>query len=160
MKRLEVNDPAPDFSLLNSAGKETRLSDFRGRWVVLYFYPKDNTSGCTREAIDFSALLPEFTKTNAVVVGISPDSTASHERFIAKQSLTIELLSDPEKTALGTYGVWQKKKLYGREFPGVVRTTLLIDPDGIIRQRWDKVKVAGHAEEVLEARCSLQPKKQ
>lgn len=149
-----VNDTAPDFTLRNSSGKDIRLSDLRGKWVVLYFYPKDNTSGCTREAIDFSALLPKFTKNNTAVIGMSPDSTASHERFISKENLTIELLSDPDKTVLQTYGVWRKKKLYGREFFGVVRTTLLIDPEGIIRHRWDKVRVAGHAEEVLHTRCS------
>jgi peroxiredoxin Q/BCP len=150
-----INDTAPDFTLKNQSGADIRLSSFRGKWVVLYFYPKDNTSGCTREAIDFSAALPRFTKKGAVILGVSPDSVASHERFVTKQNLTVELLSDPEKTVLRLYGVWQKKKLYGREFNGVVRTTLLIDPDGIIRQRWDKVKVAGHAEEVFEARCAL-----
>ena len=147
---------APDFTLISAEGKQVTLSRLKGKWIVLYFYPKDATSGCTIEAIDFSSLLPEFTKSNALVIGISPDSVDSHKRFCEKSNLTVELLSDVEKTVLNTYGVWQKKKLYGKEYMGVVRTTLLIDPDGTIQKRWDKVNVTSHAGEVLETLIALQ----
>ncbi len=150
---LKAGDIAPTFTLNNAESKPVSLSDFAGRWVVLYFYPKDNTSGCTKEAQAFSSLLSEFQKQNAVVIGISPDSEASHARFIEKHGLTVELLSDPDKEVCNLYGVWQKKKMAGREYMGVVRSTFLIDPEGKIIRVWEKVRVNGHAEEVLQACC-------
>ena len=146
-------ETAPAFTLNNAQSKPVSLSDFAGRCVVLYFYPKDNTSGCTKEAQAFSSLLSEFQKQNAVVIGISPDSEASHARFIEKHGLTVELLSDPDKEVCNLYGVWQKKKMAGREYMGVVRTTFLIDPEGTIVRVWGKVRVNGHADAVLQACC-------
>ena len=142
---------APAFALDNQDGDKVRLTDFAGKWVVLYFYPKDNTSGCTKEACGFTEALPNFTKLNAEVLGVSPDSVKSHQGFIAKQNLKITLLSDPDHKILEKYGVWQKKSMYGREYFGVVRTTFLIDPKGKIARVWEKVKVAGHVDEVHQA---------
>jgi len=150
---LNPGDIAPAFTLNNARSTPFSLSDFAGRWVVLYFYPKDNTGGCTNEAQEFSALLSEFQKRNAAVIGISPDSEASHARFIEKHGLTVELLSDPDKKVCNLYGVWQKKKMAGREYMGVLRSTFLIDPDGNIARMWEKVRVNGHADEVLRACC-------
>jgi len=150
-KILKPGDPAPEFTLPDHAGTMTSLKEMRGSWIVLYFYPKDNTSGCTAEAVDFTGLAGAFKKLGAVVIGISPDTGESHARFIDKQGLGIILLSDTGKKALKRYGVWQKKKLYGREFDGVVRSTFLIDPAGTLRRAWNKVSVKGHAREVLEA---------
>lgn len=150
---LNPGDIAPAFTLNNARSTPVNLSNFAGWWVVLYFYPKDNTGGCTKEAQEFSALLSEFQKQNAAVIGISPDSEASHARFIEKHGLTVELLSDPDKKVSNLYGVWQKKKMAGREYMGVVRTTFLIDPDGKIARIWEKVRVNGHADEVLRACC-------
>ncbi|MBN1931888.1 MAG: thioredoxin-dependent thiol peroxidase [Desulfobacterales bacterium] len=150
---LKPGDSAPAFILKNAQSKPVRLSDFAGQWVVLYFYPKDNTSGCTKEATEFSALLSKFKKQKAVVVGISPDSESSHAKFIKKHDLTVELLSDPDKQVCNIYGVWQKKKMAGRHYMGVVRTTFLIDPKGIIVRVWKKVRVKGHADDVLQACC-------
>jgi len=147
---LKIGDRAPEFCLPETEGKEVCLSDFKGKWVVLYFYPKDNTSGCTREAVDFTERLEEFRRLNAVVLGVSPDSTKSHQRFVEKHGLKVTLLSDPEHEVLEKYGVWQKKKMYGREYMGVVRTTYLIDTEGKIARFWPKVKVKGHVEAVLE----------
>jgi len=147
---------APEFSLPATDGTMHTLESFSGSWLILYFYPKDSTGGCTREAVDFTAQLPLFTRMNAVVVGVSPDSCSSHQKFIEKHHLTVTLLSDSSRETLEHYGVWQKKMLYGKEYMGVVRTTLLIDPKGFIRKRWDKVSVEGHAEEVLEALKSEQ----
>ncbi|BBO77314.1 peroxiredoxin [Desulfosarcina widdelii] len=154
-KILSSGDPAPDFTLNDKDGNSVSLADFRGKWVALYFYPRDNTSGCTTEAKDFSALLPAFKAKDAAVIGISGDSEASHAKFAAKHDLTVTLLSDPGHRALEAYGVWQKKKMAGREYMGIVRTTFLIDPDGIIQQIWEKVKVKAHAETVHQALCSL-----
>ncbi|MBN1758814.1 MAG: peroxiredoxin [Chitinispirillaceae bacterium] len=151
---LQIAHPAPEFTLMNSAGASISLSSLHGKWVVLYFYPKDNTSGCTREAIDFTGSLPAFRKQHAIIIGISPDSPESHTKFIEKHGLRIELLSDPDHTVCSLYGVWRKKKLYGREYFGVVRTTLLIDPEGIIRHVWEKVNVPGHTAEVQEQLAS------
>ena len=150
---LKSRDTAPEFTLNDSVSRPVSLSDFAGRWVVLYFYPKDNTGGCTKEAQEFSALLSEFQKRNASVIGISPNSEASHARFIEKHGLTVELLSDPDKKVCNLYGVWQKKKMAGREYMGAVRTTFLIDPNGKIVRVWEKVRVSGHADEVLRACC-------
>ena len=124
------------------------MKDLKDKWIVLYFYPKDNTSGCTLEAKDFTCALEEFEKLNAIVIGVSPDSIESHQKFIAKQSLNLTLLSDPDHDVLEKYGVWQLKKMYGREYYGVVRSTFLIDPEGKIEHIWPKVKVKGHVDDV------------
>ncbi len=141
---------APEFCLPSADGKEICLEDFRGRWVVLYFYPKDNTSGCTTEAKDFTAHIDEFEKLNAIVIGISPDSPESHRKFMERHGLKILLLSDESKDVMKKYGVWQLKKMYGREYYGVVRSTFLIDENGNIIHEWRKVKVRGHVEDVLK----------
>ena len=154
-QKLSMGEPAPPFTLNDKDGNAVSLSDFRGKWVALYFYPRDNTSGCTTEARDFSALLTDFEDKDAVVIGISGDSEASHAKFAAKHDLTVTLLSDPDHHALEAYGVWQKKKMAGREFMGIVRTTFLIDPDGVIREVWEKVNVKAHAETVHQALCNL-----
>jgi len=150
---LEKNNQAPDFCLPDMDGREICLQDFRGRWVVMYFYPKDNTSGCTQEAIDFTAFIDDFRKMDGIVIGISPDSTKSHANFTGKYDLKVTLLSDPEHRVLEKYGVWQLKKMYGREYYGVARTTFLIDPEGKIAEVWEKVSVGGHAEAV---KCQLE----
>jgi thioredoxin-dependent peroxiredoxin len=153
--KLQPGTKAPDITLQDAEGNNSSLKQFAGKWVILYFYPKDNTSGCTREAIDFTALISSFTKKDAVVIGISPDSSKSHKSFIAKHDLKVILLSDPEHQVLESYGVWQKKSMYGKEYMGVVRTTFLIDPKGVIRQLWDKVKVDQHASTVYDTLCEL-----
>jgi len=142
-------DIAPDFALPTDDGRELRLSDLRGSPVVLYFYPKDDTSGCTAEAKDFSCLAAEFERAGAVVVGLSPDSVASHRKFKSKYDLSLRLVADEEKTAALAYGVWIEKSLYGRKYMGVDRSTFLIDGKGRIVKAWRKVKVPGHAEAVL-----------
>jgi peroxiredoxin Q/BCP len=147
---LEVGENAPLFCLPDDEGKETCLKELQGKWVILYFYPKDNTPGCTKEAEDFSRLLPEFEKENATVLGVSPDSVESHRKFKEKKGLKVKLLSDQEKKVISAYGAWQKKKMYGREFMGVVRSTYLIDPKGKIAHAWKRVRVKGHAEAVLK----------
>ncbi len=147
-KSLNEGAGAPDFCLPDQNNKEVCLKNFRGEWIILYFYPKDNTSGCTREAVDFPENLKDFKRMNAVIIGVSPDSTNSHVSFINKHNLKITLLSDPEHKVLEKYGVWQKKKMYGREYFGIVRTTFLIDPNGKIVYKWEKVKVKGHVSEV------------
>ncbi len=152
----QTGKKAPSFTLTNEAGEKRSLSDYSGKWLILYFYPKDNTPGCTREAIDFTELLSEFTNQGAVVVGISPDSQSSHQKFAAKHDLKVELLADPEHEALAAYGVWQEKNLYGKKAKGVVRTTVLIDPDGVVRNIWDNVKVENHAMTVMDTLCGLQ----
>lgn len=140
---------APDFELEGETGP-IRLSDFRGKTLVLYFYPKDDTTGCTNEAKDFSALAPEFARAGASVVGVSKDSLKAHARFTAKYGLTIPLGSDPEGAVIERYGSWVEKKLYGREYMGIDRSTFLIK-DGVVKRIWRKVKVAGHAQAVLDA---------
>lgn len=146
---VEVGKEAPEFCLPDENGEKVCLKDLRGKWVVLYFYPKDNTPGCTKEAEDFTELLPEFEKLGTVVLGVSPDSVESHRKFKEKKNLKVKLLSDENKEVLNAYGVWQKKKMYGREYYGVVRTTYLIDPEGKVAHVWKRVKVKGHAETVL-----------
>ena len=146
---MKEGDEAPDFCLPDHEGKEHCLHDFRGKWVILYFYPKDNTSGCTREAKDFTEMKGEFEKLNAVIIGVSKDSPKSHARFIEKHDLDIVLLSDENHKVIEKYGAWGKKKNYGREYFGTVRSTFLINPDGKIVKIWPKVRVAGHVEEVL-----------
>lgn len=147
----KVGQKAPDFTLPDQEGKEVALKDFHGKWVVLYFYPKDNTPGCSLEAAEFSREIEEFKKLNAVVLGTSPDSTKSHRNFILKQGLRVELLSDPGHGTLQAYGVWQRKKMAGREYMGVLRSTFLIDPHGKIARVWPNVKAKGHSEEVRKA---------
>jgi peroxiredoxin Q/BCP len=145
---LKEGKKAPAFCLKDQDEEKRCLKDFKGKWVVLYFYPKDNTSGCTLEAKDFTCSLDEFAKLNAIIIGVSPDSIESHQKFIAKQSLNLTLLSDTNHVVLEKYGVWQLKKMYGREYYGVVRSTFLIDSDGKIKHMWNKVKVKGHVDEV------------
>lgn len=152
---LDVGHKAPVFSLTNQDGKNVSLENFLGKWVVLYFYPRDDTPGCTKEAIDFSELLSEFTSNDAVVLGVSPDPQPSHQKFQAKHNLSVELLSDPEHAVLEEYGVWKEKNKFGKKSWGVERTTFLIDPQGVVKKIWDKVKVEGHAKEVVDSICSL-----
>lgn len=146
---------APAFTLNNKDGKPVSLTDYDGKWRVVYFYPKDNTSGCTQEALDFTALLPEFEKEGAVILGISPDSEKTHARFVEKHGLKVELLSDPQHTVMEQFGVWQLKKMYGKQYMGVVRSTFLINPQGVIEKSWEKVKVKNHAKVVQETLCEL-----
>ena len=156
MSILKIGDKAPDFCLSDPDRGEFCLRDFKGKWVVLYFYPKDNTKGCTLEAIEFTAVEDDFKKKNAVILAVSPDSLKSHSNFREKHNLSINLLSDTEKETLTAYEVWQKKKMYGREYMGVVRSTYLIDPDGKISFIWSKVKAKDHAKEVLTKLTELQ----
>ncbi|MBS0199067.1 MAG: peroxiredoxin [Proteobacteria bacterium] len=132
-------------------GSTATLADFAGRWIVLYFYPKDSTPGCTTESLDFQALLPKFRKLDADVVGVSRDSVKSHANFCAKQGFAFPLVSDGDEALCRAFGVIQMKKLYGREFEGIVRSTFLIDPQGKVAQVWQPVKIAGHAQAVLDA---------
>ena len=145
---------APDFEL-GGPGGPIRLADFKGKPLVLYFYPKDNTTGCTREAQDFTAMAGDFAKAGAAVLGVSKDSTASHEKFKTKYDLAVQLGSDPEGAVIERYGSWVEKTLYGRKYMGIDRSTFLIDADGKLRRIWRKVKVPGHAAEVLKAVQSL-----
>ncbi|HET6389989.1 peroxiredoxin [Hyphomicrobium sp.] len=142
---------APDFVLPDDNGGEVRLSKLKGRPVVLYFYPKDDTSGCTQEAKDFSCLAGEFAAAGAELIGISPDGLKSHQKFKTKHDLALRLLSDEEKTVATAYGVWVEKSMYGRKYMGVERSTFLIDKSGKVARSWRKVRIPGHAEEVLEA---------
>ncbi|TCL09203.1 peroxiredoxin Q/BCP [Shimia isoporae] len=146
---------APDFTLPSTGGEDVTLSALRPAPVILFFYPRDNTSGCTKESIAFSGLLPDFEAAGARVFGISKDSMSSHDKFVSKQNLTVPLLSDEHGSVCEDYGVWAEKKMYGKTFMGIVRSTFLIDADGNIARHWPKVKVDGHAEEVLEALKSL-----
>ena len=145
---IKEGDKAPTFELESDKGRR-KLTDFKEKWIVLYFYPKDNTPGCTIEAIDFSSLKKDFEKTGAVVLGISPDSVESHCKFLNKKDLLIELLSDSEKEVAKAYGVWGMKKFMGKEYMGIIRSTFLIK-DGLIVKVWSPVKVKGHAEAVLK----------
>lgn len=148
---IEDGKKAPDFSLLDDAGEKVRLSKLKGRPVVVYFYPKDDTSGCTQEAKDFTCLADDFAAAGAELVGISPDSPTKHQKFKAKHELSIRLLADEEKEAAQAYGVWVEKSMYGRKYMGIERSTFLIDANGKVVKSWRKVKVPGHAEEVLAA---------
>lgn len=146
---LKIGDKAPDFTLTDKHGNRVSLSDFRGKKVVLYFYPKDNTPGCTRQACAFAGLYLEFVRRNIEVVGISRDGIDSHVKFAEKYNLPFILLSDPDREAIEAYGVWQEKKLYGKTSFGVVRTTFIIDEDGVIERVMQKVKPDTNAEEIL-----------
>ncbi|NHJ85503.1 MAG: thioredoxin-dependent thiol peroxidase [Asgard group archaeon] len=156
MLKVKIGNQAPDFCLPDKDNNEICLKNFKGKWVILYFYPKDNTSGCTLEAIDFTKSLPDFQKLNAVVLGISPDSSTSHQKFADKHELKVQLLSDENQKILEKYGVWQEKSMYGKSYMGVVRSTLLIDPNGKIAEIWEKVKVADHVESVKQKLKELQ----
>ena len=146
---LEVGTKTPEFTLPDKDGNAVSLADFSGKKVVLYFYPRDNTTGCTRQACAFAGTYEEFKKINAVVIGISKDSVASHQKFAEKHSLPFILLSDPELTAIQAYGVWQEKKLYGKVSMGVVRSTFVIDENGMIEKVMPKVKPDTNAAEIL-----------
>lgn len=150
--RPGVGDTMPDIAMANSEGGSIRPSDFAGRRAVLFFYPKDMTPGCTTEAIDFSALKPRFDEAGVALLGISKDSPARHRKFAEKHALTVDLASDaPDGGLSDALGIWAEKQLYGKRFMGMVRTTYLLGPDGRIERVWDKVKVAGHVQEVLAA---------
>lgn len=146
---LTEGKKAPNFSLPSSDGQKVSLNDFKGKKIILFFYPKDMTSGCTKEACDFRDTFPNFKKTKTVVLGVSPDSIQSHKKFIDKYDLPFILLSDEKKSVLEKYGVWKEKSMYGRKYMGVERTTFVIDEEGKIIKIFPKVKVNGHVEEVL-----------
>ena len=148
---LDTGDKVPDLPLHLSGGGEATLSDHAGRWLVLYFYPKDSTPGCTTEGIDFNGLLPKFRRLGADVIGVSRDSLKSHQNFCTKQGFWFELASDSDESLCNAFGVIKEKNMYGRKVLGIERSTFLIDPDGVIRQSWRPVKVAGHAQAVLDA---------
>ena len=148
-RELAVGDKAPSFELPNQNGNIVKLSDFSGKWLVAYFYPRDDTPGCTVEAKEFTELKKMFEANGATILGVSPDNEAKHCKFIDKHGLKIDLLADSEKSMLSDYGVWQEKSMYGKTYMGVVRTTYLIDPDGNIAGTWTKVKAKGHADAVL-----------
>lgn len=146
---VAVGEEAPDFTLETDEGRQVSLKDYRGRKVVLYFYPKDGTSGCTTEALEFKDVAQQFAKEGAVILGLSKDSVGSHQKFKEKHQLPFTLLSDPEAKVLNAYGVWKEKVLYGKKFMGTERTTFLIDEKGIIRKIYTKVKPEGHAQTCL-----------
>lgn len=149
-KMLEVGTMAPDFTLLNQNGEEISLSQYRGQKVILYFYPKDNTPGCTKQACGFAQLYPDFVKKGAVILGVSKDSVKSHKKFEEKYQLPFTLLSDPDLVAIQAYDVWKEKNMYGKKVMGVVRTTYLINEEGIIEKAYTKVKAAQNPEDMLE----------
>ena len=148
---ISIGQKAPKFSLLRDGGDTVSLTDYAGKNLVLFFYPKDNTPGCTKQAIAFSELKDQFLAENTHILGMSADTVKRHDNFIAKHSLTIPLAADPDLTTLQAYGVWVEKSMYGRNYMGIVRTTLLIDTQGGISKIWHKVKVKDHVEEVLGA---------
>ena len=161
---IEIGDKAPEFTLLNQDDKKVSLIDFAGKWLVLYFYPKDDTPGCTTEACDFTDGLADFSALDATVIGISGDSTQSHRNFIAKYKLAIPLLSDPERVVHKAYGAWGLKKNYGKEYEGTIRSTFIISPEGQIAAKWNSVNVRAqrkggevkHADQVQEKLAELQ----
>jgi thioredoxin-dependent peroxiredoxin len=153
---VAIGKKAPDFALKDQNDEVVRLRDLAGRWAVLYFYPRDDTPGCTVEACDFTAGIKGFEKLEATVLGCSPDSTESHRRFIAKHKLKIGLLSDPDHEALAAYGAWGEKNMYGRVTQGVLRSTVIIDPKGKVAHHWPKVSAQGHAAAVREKLKELQ----
>ena len=151
---VAVGSPAPEFTLATDQG-EISLATLKGRPAVVYFYPKDDTSGCTREAIGFSCLADEFAKAGATVIGISPDTVEKHGKFRAKHKLSVALGSDPEHQVAELYGAWGEKSLYGKKYFGIIRSTFLVDANGTVAKVWPKVKIEGHAEEVLAAVMAL-----
>lgn len=148
---LKVGDPAPEFAMATDGGDSVTLSQLKGKKIVLYFYPKDDTSGCTKEACAFRDLAPEFDAANAIIIGVSKDSVASHDKFKAKHGLPFTLASDTDGKVCEDYGVWVEKSMYGKKYMGIERATFVIDEEGVIREIWRKVKVPGHAEVVIEA---------
>ena len=149
---LDTGDKVPtNLPLALSSGGETTLGDYAGQWLVLYFYPKDSTPGCTTEGNDFNALLPKFRKLGATVLGVSRDSVRSHQNFCAKQGFKFDLVSDADEALCNAFGVIREKNMYGRKVMGIVRSTYLIDPEGVIARSWQPVKVPGHADAVFEA---------
>ena len=149
---LDTGDKVPtNLPLALSSGGETTLGDYAGQWLVLYFYPKDSTPGCTTEGNDFNALLPKFRKLGAAVLGVSRDSIRSHQNFCTKQGFKFDLVSDADEALCNAFGVIREKNMYGRKVMGIVRSTYLVDPEGVIARSWQPVKVPGHAEAVLEA---------
>ena len=149
-RKLEPGSTAPAFSLPDQDDETVKLADYKGQWVVLYFYPKDDTPGCTTEACDFTDGIKSFEKLDAAVLGCSPDSTESHRKFIAKYKLKVRLLSDRDHTVMEKYGAWGEKILYGQKKIGVIRSTVIVGPDGKVAHHWAQVKAAGHAEKVRE----------
>ena len=152
---VSEGDAAPDFTLPTDGGGSVTLSAMKGSPVVVYFYPKDDTSGCTKEAVGFSEAKAEFDKSGVSIIGISPDSAAKHDKFVAKYDLTIQLAADEDKTAAEAYGVWVEKSMYGKKYMGVERSTFLVAADGTIAKAWRKVKVPGHVDAVLKAAKAL-----
>lgn len=153
---LEVGSTAPDFCLSNQDDVEICSRDLRGKWIVLYFYPKDSTPGCTTEACEFSEAMDEYDDMGAIILGVSADSTKSHRNFIEKKSLEITLLSDPTTQMMQDYGVWAMKKNYGKEYMGIVRSTYIIDPKGVVKAAWTNVKVKDHVAKVKEELAKVQ----
>lgn len=150
-KHVDAGDPAPHFNLPVTPGRETGLTDFAGKSLVLFFYPKDDTAGCTREALDFSDMQSRFSRQGIALLGVSRDPIEKHRKFIAKHGLKVKLASDEDGAVCEAYGVWGEKTLYGRKYMGIARTTFLIDGEGVIQHVWRNVRVAGHAEAVLAA---------
>jgi len=155
MSELAIGDTAPDFDLESDGGGRVSLKALKGKPVVVYFYPKDNTPGCTKEAIAFSEQMPEFNKLGVTIIGLSPDTAKKHDNFIAKHNLSVRLGADTDTGTAEAYGVWVEKSMYGKKYMGVERSTFLVDAEGKIAQLWRKVKVDGHAEAVLEAARAL-----
>ena len=155
---LKIGDSAPDFCLPDKDKNNVCLKDFKDKYTIVYFYPKDNTPGCTTEAIGFTSILPNFQKLDAIVVGISPDSPESHNKFAEKKNLKVTLLSDTEKEVLKKYGAWGLKKFRGKTYMGVIRSTFIVDPKGKVVHIWPKVSVKGHADEVKTILTELQSK--
>jgi len=152
---IDVGDTAPDFTMASDGGGQVRLADLRGKPVVLYFYPKDDTPGCTKEACGFRDALPAFASLGSAVIGVSRDSVARHDKFKAKYELTFPLASDEDGSVCEAYGTWVEKSMYGRTYMGIDRATFLIDGEGVVRARWRKVKVPGHVEAVRDALAEL-----
>ncbi|MEM6960189.1 MAG: peroxiredoxin [Myxococcota bacterium] len=153
---LTEGDRAPQFSLETSAGGNRSLEEFKGSWLVVYFYPRDDTPGCTTEAKDFTAASETFGERNAKIIGVSKDTIEKHCKFIDKHALQVELLSDPSGDMIEAYGAWGEKNMYGKKSMGIVRSTVIVDPAGIVRHRFPKVRVKGHVDEVLNALDALQ----
>jgi peroxiredoxin Q/BCP len=153
---MQIGTKAPEFCLKNQDGNEVCSRDFKGKWMVIYFYPKDDTPGCTTEACEFTAEFPNFLDMNAVILGVSADSVEKHKKFADKHSLTITLLSDPEHKVIESYGAWREKNMYGKKYMGIVRSTVLVNPKGEVAFYWDNVKAKGHAQEVKEQIAKLQ----
>jgi peroxiredoxin Q/BCP len=145
---IKIDEKAPEFCLPNQDDIEICLRDLKGKWIVLYFYPKDSTPGCTTEACEFSEAAPDFSELDAIIIGVSADSTKRHRNFIEKQELGITLLSDEDTSMMQSYGVWQMKKNYGKEYMGIVRTTFIINPEGIVKALWKNVRVKEHVAKV------------